>query len=136
MLGVSISLNAISTHGTCTAVYVAVAAVIGFLLSSIQTLAKISFFAWGGLFCILTGSKSFAVISDNVHTATNIYLLRSSHCHYRSRSRRTSSLCTPRRSLGTRLQNCRRCILHQSHHCCILNCLCVLRHSIFLFDSF
>lgn len=58
MLGVSISLNAISTHGTCTAVYVAVAAIVGFILSSIQTLAKISFLAWGGLFCILTGSES------------------------------------------------------------------------------
>ncbi|KAJ6157900.1 hypothetical protein N7470_005492 [Penicillium chermesinum] len=54
MLGVSISLNAISSHATCTAAYVAVSAVIGLILSSIQTLAKIGFMAWGGLFCILT----------------------------------------------------------------------------------
>lgn len=57
MLGVSIGLNAISSHGTCTAVFVAVAAVIGFGLASIQTLSKISILAWIGLICILTASK-------------------------------------------------------------------------------
>lgn len=40
MLGISIGFNAVSSHGTCTAVFVAVAAVIGFGLSSIQTLGK------------------------------------------------------------------------------------------------
>ena len=37
MLGISISLNAVSTHGACTAIFVAVAAVVGFMLASIQT---------------------------------------------------------------------------------------------------
>ncbi|QMW48426.1 amino acid transporter [Aspergillus flavus] len=54
MLGVSISLNAVSTHGACTAVFVAVAAIVGFMLASIQTLARISWIAWVGLFGILT----------------------------------------------------------------------------------
>lgn len=58
MLGVSISLNAVSTHGACTAVFVAVAAIVGFMLASIQTLARISWIAWVGLFGILTASKS------------------------------------------------------------------------------
>ncbi|KAB8206654.1 transmembrane amino acid transporter protein-domain-containing protein [Aspergillus parasiticus] len=54
MLGVSISLNAVSTHGACTAIFVAVAAIVGFMLASIQTLARISWIAWVGLFGILT----------------------------------------------------------------------------------
>ncbi|KAE8345486.1 hypothetical protein BDV24DRAFT_125272 [Aspergillus arachidicola] len=54
MLGVSISLNAVSTHGACTAIFVAVAAIVGFMLASIQTLGRISWIAWVGLFGILT----------------------------------------------------------------------------------
>ncbi|OAP64711.1 hypothetical protein AYL99_00683 [Fonsecaea erecta] len=53
MLGISIALNAVSTHAACTAVFVAVAAIIGFCLSSIQTLGKISWLAWVGVACIL-----------------------------------------------------------------------------------
>lgn len=59
MLSISISLNAVSTHGACTAIFVAVAAIVGFILSSIQTLARISWVAWVGLFCILTSSEFF-----------------------------------------------------------------------------
>ncbi|KAE8168224.1 transmembrane amino acid transporter protein-domain-containing protein [Aspergillus tamarii] len=54
MLGISISLNAVSTHGACTAIFVAVAAVAGFMLASIQTLGRISWIAWVGLFGILS----------------------------------------------------------------------------------
>lgn len=54
MLGVSIGLNALSTHGTCTAVFVAVAAIIGFALGSIQTLDKVSWLAWIGLVGIVS----------------------------------------------------------------------------------
>ncbi|KAM5354735.1 hypothetical protein ACJ41O_001382 [Fusarium nematophilum] len=54
MLGISISFNAMSTHGACTAIFVAVAAIIGFSLSSIRTLGKISALAWVGLICLLT----------------------------------------------------------------------------------
>lgn len=57
MLGISIGLNAVSSHATCTAVYVAVAAIVAFLFASIQTLGRISWLAWVGLFCILTSSK-------------------------------------------------------------------------------
>ncbi|KAM5347494.1 hypothetical protein ACJ41O_010499 [Fusarium nematophilum] len=53
MLSLSIGLNAISMHGTCTAVFVAIAAVIAFGLASIQTLGRISWLAWLGLICIL-----------------------------------------------------------------------------------
>ncbi|KAI2787960.1 hypothetical protein POX_f08342 [Penicillium oxalicum] len=54
MLGISIGLNAVSSHATCTAVYVAVAAAIAFVFASIQTLGRISWLAWVGLFAILT----------------------------------------------------------------------------------
>ncbi|KAF5575972.1 neutral amino acid permease [Fusarium pseudocircinatum] len=54
MLGLSIGLNAVSLHGTCTAVFVAVAAICGFLLASVRTLGRISMLAWVGLVCIMT----------------------------------------------------------------------------------
>ncbi|KAE8376618.1 transmembrane amino acid transporter protein-domain-containing protein [Aspergillus bertholletiae] len=54
MLSLSIGLNAVSTHGVCTAVFVAVAAILGFMFSSIRTLGHITWLAWVGLVCILT----------------------------------------------------------------------------------
>lgn len=59
MLGVATGLNALSSHGACTAVFVAVAAIIGFSLGSIQTLGRISWLAWVGVVCILSASMSF-----------------------------------------------------------------------------
>ncbi|KAI6857863.1 amino acid transporter [Hortaea werneckii] len=53
MLSVSISLNAMSTHGACTAIFVAVAAIGGFLVASIRTLGKVSSLAWIGMVSIL-----------------------------------------------------------------------------------
>ncbi|KAJ4377066.1 hypothetical protein N0V86_006507 [Didymella sp. IMI 355093] len=54
MLGISTALNALSSHGACTAIFVAVAAVVGFGLGSIQTLGKISWLAWVGIVSILS----------------------------------------------------------------------------------
>ncbi|KAK2028457.1 transmembrane amino acid transporter [Colletotrichum zoysiae] len=59
MLGASIALNSVSLHGACTAGFVAVAGLIGFCFGSIQTLGKITWFAWVGLVCII--SSIFAV---------------------------------------------------------------------------
>lgn len=53
VVGVSIALNAMSAHGTCTAVFVAVAAIAGFLLSSIRTLSKVSWVGWAGITSII-----------------------------------------------------------------------------------
>lgn len=61
MLGISIALNSLSTHGTCTAVFVAVAAVVGFCFASIQTLGKISWIAWAGLTGILAAIFALSV---------------------------------------------------------------------------
>jgi hypothetical protein len=57
MLGISIGLNSLSEHGTCTAVFVAVAAFVGFALASIKTLSKLSWIAWIGLAGIMSASE-------------------------------------------------------------------------------
>jgi hypothetical protein len=58
MLGLSIALNSVSTHATCTAVFVAVAAIAGIGFASIRTLGRISWLAWIGLVAIITASKA------------------------------------------------------------------------------
>lgn len=58
MLSISIAFNALSTHGACTAVFVAVAAVIGFIFCSIQTLGRITWLAWVGVLAIISASTS------------------------------------------------------------------------------
>lgn len=57
ILGISIGLNAVSTHGTCTAVFAAIAAILGFIFSSVRTLGRITWLAWIGLPCILTAGE-------------------------------------------------------------------------------
>lgn len=57
MLSVSIGFNAVSNHGTCTAVFVAVAAITGFIFASIRTLGKLSWLAWLGLICVISSGK-------------------------------------------------------------------------------
>ncbi|KAH7130953.1 transmembrane amino acid transporter protein-domain-containing protein [Dactylonectria macrodidyma] len=54
MLSVSIGLNAVSSHGTCTATFMAIAAITGFIFASIRTLGRISWLAWLGLVCIIS----------------------------------------------------------------------------------
>ncbi|CAI6337965.1 unnamed protein product [Periconia digitata] len=53
MLSIAISLNALSTHAVCTAVFVAIGWVIAFGCGSIQTLSRISALAWVGLVSII-----------------------------------------------------------------------------------
>lgn len=57
MLSISIALNALSTHGTCTAVFVAVAAIIAFIFASIQTLGRITWLAYIGVVGIMSASE-------------------------------------------------------------------------------
>ncbi|KAK4094173.1 amino acid transporter [Purpureocillium lilacinum] len=53
MLSISICLNALSNHRTCTAVFVAVAFVMVFILSSIRTLGRITWLAMIGVGAII-----------------------------------------------------------------------------------
>lgn len=57
ILSLSIGLNAVSNHGTCTAVFVIVAALVGFMFGSIRTLGKIKWIAWLGLTSIITAGE-------------------------------------------------------------------------------
>ena len=59
-MGLSTCFNAISSHGACTAVFVAVATIMGFTLGSIQTLGKISWIAWIGITSIVCSSPYFS----------------------------------------------------------------------------
>lgn len=63
MLEISVALNAVSTHGTCTAVFVAVGAVVAFSLASIQTLGRIGWLAGVGLCCIITSGKCLYLVT-------------------------------------------------------------------------
>ncbi|KAL9616684.1 MAG: hypothetical protein Q9160_008472 [Pyrenula sp. 1 TL-2023] len=72
MLGISIGLNALSSHGACTAVFVAVSMIIGFGFASIQTLGRITWLAWVGIVCILASIFSLTVavgLQDRPSTA-------------------------------------------------------------------
>lgn len=53
MVALSTALNAISAHGACTAIFVAVAAVTGFVFSSIRTLGQIMWLGWVGCVSIV-----------------------------------------------------------------------------------
>jgi hypothetical protein len=57
ILSLSIGLNAVSGHAACTAIFVVVAALIGFMFGSIRTLGKIKWIAWVGLSSIITAGK-------------------------------------------------------------------------------
>ncbi|OGM46882.1 amino acid transporter [Aspergillus bombycis] len=54
LLSTSIGLNAVSAHGTCTAVFVAVSAIASFSMASIRTLGKIKWTAWVGVGSVFT----------------------------------------------------------------------------------
>ncbi|KAJ5786793.1 transmembrane amino acid transporter protein-domain-containing protein [Penicillium pulvis] len=53
ILSISIALNALSSHAICTAIFVAVAAIVASIFASIQTLGRISWLAWVGTSCIV-----------------------------------------------------------------------------------
>lgn len=59
--GISTAFNALSLHGTCTAAFVVVAAVLGFLTGSIRTLGKISWLAWIGVISIITALLTLTI---------------------------------------------------------------------------
>ncbi len=62
ILAVSTALNAISLHATCTAVFVAVSAVLGFMLMSIKTLQEVSWLSWVGAVSILAALLMMVVV--------------------------------------------------------------------------
>lgn len=61
LLSISVALNAMSGHGTCTIVFVVAAAIINILVSSIQTLDRISWIGWIGLVGIMSSVIALAI---------------------------------------------------------------------------
>lgn len=79
LLGVSIGLNAVSTHGTCTAVLVAVSAIMGFGVSSVRTLSKMSWLAWVGMISIVAAGQC-SDFEAPIRSPANPYFSLLSHC--------------------------------------------------------
>lgn len=61
IIAVSVSLNAASLHATCTAIFVLVSALCGFLLSSIPTLGQITWLGWVGVLSIFASIMTLTV---------------------------------------------------------------------------
>lgn len=76
-MSISIGFNAVSMHAACTAVFVAIAALLTFCFASIRTLSKIGWIAWVGLVCIMTAifTVTIAVGLEDRPAAAPIILL-------------------------------------------------------------
>jgi len=61
IVSISTALNAVSMHGACTAIFIFVAAVAGFLLASIRTLGKIAWLGWVGLVSIMAAILTLTI---------------------------------------------------------------------------
>ncbi|KAL3493287.1 transmembrane amino acid transporter protein-domain-containing protein [Aspergillus germanicus] len=61
MLSISIALNVITSHGACTAIFVSLAAIVGFVLSSVRTLGRMTWLAWVALTSILTAILALTI---------------------------------------------------------------------------
>jgi len=92
ILGVSIGLNTVSTHGACTAIFVAIAAIIGFACSSVRTLGRITWLAWIGLPSILV-SGGFCSLPQT-KMISNCLITSSHYRHHRCWRPRPPGHCT------------------------------------------
>lgn len=61
IIAVSVALNAVSVHGACTAIFVFVSALAGFLLSSIPTLGQLTWLGWVGVISIFAAIMTMTV---------------------------------------------------------------------------
>jgi amino acid permease len=57
MVGVTTAFNAVTTHATCTAVWMVVVFVVSFGFASIRTLGKVTWLAWPAFFSILSAGE-------------------------------------------------------------------------------
>ncbi|WOO84835.1 N amino acid transport system protein [Vanrija pseudolonga] len=60
-VSVATALNAITTHGACTAIFIAVTSVVGFTLCCLRTLSHVAFLGWVGLVSILAAVFTVAI---------------------------------------------------------------------------
>lgn len=74
-VAISIAFNAITTHATCTVVWVVIAAVGTFALASIQTLNKVGIVSWIGFVSVMAAIMIITVavgIQDRPVTAPQV----------------------------------------------------------------
>ncbi|KAL1408799.1 hypothetical protein Q8F55_005613 [Vanrija albida] len=60
IVSLSIGLNAVSTHGACTAIFVFVAAAAGLVVGSVRTLGSVAWIGWAGLISLLAAVLTLA----------------------------------------------------------------------------
>ncbi|TXT10607.1 hypothetical protein VHUM_02112 [Vanrija humicola] len=60
IVSLSTGLNAVSTHGACTAVFVVVSAALGLIVGSIRTLGKVTWIGWVGMISLLVAVITLA----------------------------------------------------------------------------
>ncbi|KAL1412223.1 hypothetical protein Q8F55_003234 [Vanrija albida] len=58
---IATALNAVSLHGACTSVFIAVASVVGFLASSVRTLGKMAWLGWVGMVTIMAAILTLTI---------------------------------------------------------------------------
>jgi hypothetical protein len=76
IVSVSTALNAVSTHGACTAIFIFVAAACGFIMASIRTLGKIAWLGWIGLVSIMAAILILTIavgVQDRPYEASKLY---------------------------------------------------------------
>ncbi|TXT04330.1 hypothetical protein VHUM_04217 [Vanrija humicola] len=61
IVSISVALNAMTAHATCTQVFIVVAAVCGFMLCSIRTLGQIAWLGWVGCISILVAILTLTI---------------------------------------------------------------------------
>lgn len=74
-VAISIAFNAITTHATCTVVWVVIAAIGTFALASIQTLNKVGIVSWIGFISVMAAIMIITVavgIQDRPVTAPQV----------------------------------------------------------------
>lgn len=74
-VAISIAFNAVSTHATCTVVWVVIAAVGTFALASIQTLNKVGIVSWIGFVSVMAAIMIITIavgIQDRPVTAPQV----------------------------------------------------------------
>lgn len=112
-ISISTCLNALSEHGACTAIFIAVAAIVGFLCASVRTMSKIGMVAWIGLVCIVASRQQ-----DSIPLALRMFpdMIRSIHtCDLTVPATPCSS--SPNGSMGVRLASCRQFNIPSDHDC-------------------
>lgn len=132
ILGISISLNALSTHATCTATFVAVASLVVFMCASIRTLGRMSWLAWAGLVPLLISGKSSCFNHLLWSSTDELHSLSRYHCRQRPRPTVCCTEDQPGRGVDVRLETLQQTYFHRRDGSALDHRLCLRWHAPFL----